>query len=402
MNSIRTIHSTKTRPQLSTVLLNWNRVDLLRKTVESYLRTVTVDYELIIVDNASSDGSRAFIQDICETHADCRAVLLSHNYGGEAINAGIERSAGEIIHVSENDLEYLPGWDGALLAKFGAFRELGQLSVFSPFHQIELGEIWTDKAGIRCTSGEQTLYWATDNVGTSSLFRRNIWEKGCRWKSHGSQNFQTPDDHAFSCDVKELGYRVAWNDRYVVINRGHHIDEMCRRLNYYFNNAESKPYLGIEKFEAALSDHGYEIVSGEGRKTVRQVLSARSSIAWARTELWKQWMECLRRAVDELKPLIPDGASFAFIDEQQFGDDVLPGRRRITFPTCDGCYCGPPGDDDTAISELEQLRASGMEWFVVAWPSFWWSDHYTAFWQHLLKSGIKVLENDRVRVFQLH
>ena len=49
---------------ISTVILNWNRSDLLRVTIESYLKTVDVPYQLIIVDNGSTDDSREVIEEL--------------------------------------------------------------------------------------------------------------------------------------------------------------------------------------------------------------------------------------------------------------------------------------------------------------------------------------------------
>ena len=60
--------------KLSTVLLNWNRIDLLRTTVKSYLATVKENYELIIIDNNSTDGSRDFIEEICIANSKHRAL----------------------------------------------------------------------------------------------------------------------------------------------------------------------------------------------------------------------------------------------------------------------------------------------------------------------------------------
>lgn len=45
---------------LSTIILNWNRAYLLHQCVDSYLETVAGDFELMIVDNASTDGSRDY------------------------------------------------------------------------------------------------------------------------------------------------------------------------------------------------------------------------------------------------------------------------------------------------------------------------------------------------------
>src|SRR5687767_9846779 len=101
---------------------------LISTTVESYLAVTTLPYELTIVDNGSTDGSRDVIQEICRRQPTVKAVLLDGNLGGEAINFGFESPRGRYLHVSENDLEYLPGWDADLMEKFRLFPELGQLS----------------------------------------------------------------------------------------------------------------------------------------------------------------------------------------------------------------------------------------------------------------------------------
>ena len=110
---------------LSTVLLNWNREDLLKITLDSFIRTVSVPYELYVLDNASTDGSRVVIEEICKDNPRHHAVFLSENLGGEALNIGLKKCLGKFLHISENDIEYLPGWDKELLEKFIYFNDLG-------------------------------------------------------------------------------------------------------------------------------------------------------------------------------------------------------------------------------------------------------------------------------------
>src|SRR5688500_15614090 len=87
-------------PRLTTVILSWNRADLLARTIESYLATVTVPYELVVVDNGSSDGSPDVIRAMCGDDPRCRGVLLAENLGGEGLNVGFEGAAGEFLQVA--------------------------------------------------------------------------------------------------------------------------------------------------------------------------------------------------------------------------------------------------------------------------------------------------------------
>ena len=90
----------KDRPILSTIVLNWNRAHLLRITLESYLASVSVPYELIVVDNASTDSSADVIDEVCRRSERHRAVRLKRNLGGPALNAGLRLAKGEFLHMA--------------------------------------------------------------------------------------------------------------------------------------------------------------------------------------------------------------------------------------------------------------------------------------------------------------
>jgi len=234
---------------ISTVLINWNRCHLLKKTIESYLDTVSVPFELLIVDNGSTDDSRDFIENICHQHPQIKGILLTQNVGGEALNLGLEQAKGTYFHISENDLEYLPEWDTELLTKFKTFPKLGQLSLFSPEFQSEKGEIWTNHPAEPIIEKEHKIFLTKKNVGTSCIIRREIWDKGVRWKNVINPEHlevKLPDDGDFSNLVKNLGYWVAWNNKYTVINWGHNVNEWIKHLDYYLTNYKSKKQVGLK------------------------------------------------------------------------------------------------------------------------------------------------------------
>lgn len=75
------LHNDLQKPVISTTILNWNRVRLLKRTLDSYVNTVSVPYELFIVDNGSQDGSRELIQQFCATRPGLAPILLEENRG---------------------------------------------------------------------------------------------------------------------------------------------------------------------------------------------------------------------------------------------------------------------------------------------------------------------------------
>jgi glycosyltransferase involved in cell wall biosynthesis len=255
---------------LSTVLLNWNRADLLARTLESYLATVSVPYELIIIDNGSTDESPHHIRAACEGRANHQAVLLPDNLGGEAINIGIERCRGRYVHVSENDMEYLPGWDRTLLAKLRAFPGIGQISPFSPFYQGEDGELVRWEGASPRTKDAMTVY-VVNNITTTCVAPREVYDSGVRWGAR-SGKFRFPKDGRFSKAVNALGYFVAMNDTSVVRNLGHDIEEFKNRLPYYIENYAAKPRMGLEGFDRRLRAAGHRLARDkDGRWSIEEL-----------------------------------------------------------------------------------------------------------------------------------
>lgn len=230
---------------------------LLKKTIHSYIETISVPFELIIIDNGSTDGSKAFIKKLCKDNSNCHSILLPKNKGGKALNLGLKRAKAELLHVSENDLTYKSGWDQKMLKAFRKFPTLGQLSLFAPFKK----ENTSKRVEEDCV-----IYVMNSNVGTSSMFRREIWDKGIRWNNIGS-GYKFPNDYAFSKAVKSAGYLVARPDETLVINHGHQIDEYRKNITYYVENYKSKPWLGIECLRSRLQKAGYKLVKNDSTQS---------------------------------------------------------------------------------------------------------------------------------------
>jgi hypothetical protein len=121
-------------------------------------------------------------------------------------------------------------------------------------------------------------------------------------------------------------------------------------------------------------------------------------------EVWKSnlWFHRLKCAVQSIIATVPAGDAFILVDEDQWGTgEVLAERRRIHFLERDGKYWGPPGDDATAVCELERLRQSGAKFIAFAWPSFWWLDYYCTFHRYLRSEFRCIMEDDRLILFDL-
>lgn len=83
-----------TTPLVSVIIDNYNYGCFLPQAIESVLSQSYRNFELIIVDDGSTDNSR----EVIESYGEDLVAIFQENAGqGEAFNAGIARSKGEII-----------------------------------------------------------------------------------------------------------------------------------------------------------------------------------------------------------------------------------------------------------------------------------------------------------------
>jgi glycosyltransferase involved in cell wall biosynthesis len=93
------------RPAISVVMTLYNREDYLREAVDSVLSQDCSDFELIVVDDGSTDGSAA----IARSYGDRLRYVYRTNGGlAAACNTGIEVSRGEYVTFCDSDDIHLP------------------------------------------------------------------------------------------------------------------------------------------------------------------------------------------------------------------------------------------------------------------------------------------------------
>ena len=100
-------------PRVAVVIPNWNTREFLGPCLRSLRGQTFRDFETILVDSASTDGSVEYIR---ENFPEVRTVALPENRGfSGAVNAGIEDSGAGLVVLLNNDTEQDPGWLAALV-----------------------------------------------------------------------------------------------------------------------------------------------------------------------------------------------------------------------------------------------------------------------------------------------
>jgi glycosyltransferase involved in cell wall biosynthesis len=181
--------------KLHTVVVSYERLGLLKATISSYLDTVTVPHELIVVDNGSSPDVTRWLH-----RQTFPQLLLAENYyPGYATNRGflLADPDANVLHRSDSDMEYLPGWCDAIQERLDD----------RPFAAI---------VGLR--TDEEELH-TTLNTGGTAVIRRHVWDEGLRYHE-GPWVDDMTEDWRLCQDAMRMGYQWTRVTRPCVIHLG--------------------------------------------------------------------------------------------------------------------------------------------------------------------------------------
>jgi glycosyltransferase involved in cell wall biosynthesis len=173
---------------LHSVIISYNRLELLKECYHSYKETVSVPYTLTIVDNRSDNETRQWLS--AEVSPRDQVIFLEHNrFPGYACNRGWEVMPSQTTHLhrSDNDFSYLPGWCDHVIERF---------------RDVHIGQV-----GLRTNREELN---AITNVGGNNVIRRALWDDGLRyderpWGEEYPKGWT--EDSLFSPAVIEMGWK---------------------------------------------------------------------------------------------------------------------------------------------------------------------------------------------------
>ncbi|RME86108.1 MAG: glycosyltransferase family 2 protein [Caldilineae bacterium] len=142
----------------SVIIANWNGAHHLRVCLDSLRRQTHQDFEVIVVDNGSTDGSVEMVQ---KEYPEVHLLALDDNYGFiVACNRGAQFARGEVLVMLNNDTEVEPQWLEALCRALEQHPEAG--SAASKMLLFERRD---------------TLHSAGDMLGPDFMpMNRGVWE----------------------------------------------------------------------------------------------------------------------------------------------------------------------------------------------------------------------------------
>ena len=171
---------------VSIVVLACNQLSYTRKCLESIEQHTATPYELIVVDNGSTDGTEHYLSDLQRQWEDskaesrpCKAVeVVRHdqNLGYAAgNNAGIAVSEGDYVLLLNNDVVATPGWLERLVAHAERNPRVG---IVGPMTNLISGPQRVDAVSYQTSNlnglNEFAARWAEEHAGEAVVCRRVV------------------------------------------------------------------------------------------------------------------------------------------------------------------------------------------------------------------------------------
>lgn len=184
------MNASKASPRVSVTITTYNRLHYLPQAVESVLNQTYRDFELIVVENGSTDGTKEWLR--ANPHPYMQVIDLPENIGAvEGMNTAIRAATGEYLTWLGSD-DYFANYHlEAFVAALDSAHNIDY--AYGPYYQIDskgnidaimlttaliLREVVTRSGHHRNNASFMYRRSLHDEVGMfDEMFERNLWAK---------------------------------------------------------------------------------------------------------------------------------------------------------------------------------------------------------------------------------
>jgi GT2 family glycosyltransferase len=356
-------------PLTSVVVVSYDTLALTKLCLTSLLTNTDPPFEVVVVDNGSTDGSQPYLRELAARHPQVRILANEENRGfAAAVNQGAAESHGDALVILNNDTVLSPGWLPAMLRHLrhsriglvGAVTNRSGTGAEVPAAYSTYGEFVREAA-----SRAQERAGEHFDIDTAAMFcaaiRRSDFEQiGPLDEGYGLGLFE---DNDYSMRVRASGYRVVCGDDVLV----HHFGEAS-----FGKLVRTGEHARIFEENRRRFEDRWGSWDGHVRRPDRE------------------YQSLVRRVRDIVRETVPLDATILVISR---GDDTmldLGGRTAWHFPQANGDgYAGHyPASDQEALAQLEELRRRGAAYLVLPATGSWWLSYYTEFADRLRSSRV--------------
>lgn len=350
----------------------FNKVEYTKQCLETLYRNTdaSLDFEVIVVDNASSDGTAQFLKNASSRYPTLRVVTNAENLGFVGgNNVGATHARGRYLCFLNNDTEVGAGWLEPVLEALESDPSIGAVGskLVYPDGQLQEagGIIFSDASGVNYGRFDHPAHPEYNFVrevdycsGAALTVRTELFHALGGFDQRYAPAYFEDADLCFA--IREQGYRVIYHHesevvhyegitsgtdlqsgfkRYQVINRPKFIEKWRHRLNEQPEPGQGKTYLasvcdrrsrgGRQVVLASVEMQQHDRQGGAYRffNMLKLLLEAGHHVTYfASNTCWREPDVDLEPYVFELRRL---GVLVYRLDISLHGNKVAPSRKAI-------------------------------------------------------------------------
>lgn len=229
---------------ITVILCTYNRCQSLAAALESLAHSnlpECVDWEVLVVDNNSSDQTRAVVEDFCNRHPRRFRYLFEPQPGkSHALNSGVREARGSVLAFTDDDVNVEPDWLQNLTASLDSGEWAGTSGRTLP-EQGFSPPVWlsTDERNLAMLGcfdrGLDTFDLTEPPLGNNMAYLKRMFDRhgGFRVDLGPSPNKDIPrpnEDTEFGLRLLAAGERMKYEPSAIL----HHEVAECRVQKKYF------------------------------------------------------------------------------------------------------------------------------------------------------------------------
>ncbi|HGY54755.1 MAG TPA: glycosyltransferase [Caldithrix abyssi] len=201
---------------VSIIMLTYNALDYTKKCVDSILKHTTHPYEIVFVDNASTDGTKKYLRGLTQKHKHIKVLFNKKNRGfAAANNQAVRKAKGDYVMILNNDVLVADGWLKGLVKALEADEKIGMVGPLTnkiSGLQMVADVPYSDEQGFyeyartfrRQYGGNITPRRRI--AGFAMLMKKNLYQQvGGFDESYGTGNYEDDD---LCLKVRRAGYAI--------------------------------------------------------------------------------------------------------------------------------------------------------------------------------------------------
>lgn len=275
-------------PLVSIVIVTWNRKEEVLETVQSVYDQAYQNYEIIVVDNGSTDGT---VEALHQAYPKVRIIALDQNRGPTGgRNQGIAAARGEIIFLLDSDASLGHDTLTRIVRKFQIGPDIGVIAckVVNAYTTRIGGSGWIYTEKDKADQDLEFLSYSFCACGTAIL-KKAFDQAGPFWDSL----FIFREEDELSLRVWDAGYKILYYPEAVVYHRESPRMRVAGGERTYFDVRNSLyiylaryPWWMLVRFVPLKI--GISLVGGVRRRCLPQTLRALLDVVRQLPYLWTE------------------------------------------------------------------------------------------------------------------